>query len=115
MDFAWLRLLVFLLVVGTDFGIAVYGRYVKGEKNNVGYAAHIAGGLAGLLVGIGVLRNLEKHRWEKILWWIAIAVYVVLMVAAVIWNAAFDEHFPESDLNKQVKSDSSPAQKPFFD
>jgi rhomboid-related protein 1/2/3 len=60
----------------------------------IGYAAHLAGAVAGLLVGINVLRNLEIKSWERKVWWISITLYTTLMLAAIIWNAAFPSYFP---------------------
>jgi len=59
----------------------------------IGYAAHLAGAIAGLLVGINILRNLEVKTWERKVWWASIILYIVLMLAAIIWNAAFPSYF----------------------
>jgi membrane associated rhomboid family serine protease len=41
-----------------DFAIAIYHRYSDGGSNeSVGYAAHLGGAAAGLLIGMNVLRN----------------------------------------------------------
>jgi len=62
----------------------------------IGYAAHLAGAIAGLLVGISVLRNLDIKSWEKKVWWGSIILYILLMLVAIIWNAAFPSYFPPS-------------------
>jgi len=62
----------------------------------VGYAAHLAGAIAGLLVGINVLRNLEVKDWERKVWWASIILFTALVLAAIIWNAAFPSYFPPS-------------------
>ncbi|GFG28877.1 hypothetical protein Cfor_06254 [Coptotermes formosanus] len=59
----------------------------------IGYAAHLAGAIAGLLVGINILRNLEVKSWERKVWWASIILFTVLMLAAIIWNAAFPSYF----------------------
>jgi rhomboid-related protein 1/2/3 len=59
----------------------------------IGYAAHLAGAIAGLLVGINVLRNLEVKTWEKKVWWASIILFTALILAAIIWNAAFPSYF----------------------
>ncbi|XP_063220205.1 rhomboid-related protein 3 [Bacillus rossius redtenbacheri] len=86
MQFALLQLLVFLILALVDIGTAVYNRYVINEDKQIGYAAHLAGALAGLLVGICVLRNLEIKRWERQVWWASIVLFSSLMLAAVLWN-----------------------------
>jgi rhomboid-related protein 1/2/3 len=59
----------------------------------IGYAAHLAGAIAGLLVGINILRNLDVKPWERKVWWASIILYTALMLAAIIWNAAFPSYF----------------------
>ncbi|XP_068623578.1 rhomboid-related protein 2 isoform X1 [Battus philenor] len=93
MEFAIVQLLVFLLLAGVDVGTAVYDRYWRHLQQNIGYVAHLAGAIAGLLVGIGVLRNLEKRKWEKRLWWAAVVLYFSLMIAGVLANIFWYSHF----------------------
>ncbi|XP_060806549.1 rhomboid-related protein 2 [Amyelois transitella] len=94
MEFAIIQLLVFLLLAGVDVGTAVYDRYFRPDiKQNIGYVAHLAGAIAGLLVGIGVLRNLERRKWEKRLWWAAVVLYFSLMIAGILANIFWTERF----------------------
>ncbi|KPJ02836.1 Protein rhomboid [Papilio xuthus] len=93
MEFAIVQLLVFLLLASVDVGTAVYDRYWRHLQQNIGYVAHLAGAVAGLLVGIGVLRNLEKRKWEKRLWWAAVVLYFSLMIAGVLANIFWVSHF----------------------
>ncbi|GLG99129.1 hypothetical protein R5R35_012168 [Gryllus longicercus] len=95
MRFALLQLVVFFILTASDIGTAIYNRYIleDGQRDRIGYAAHLAGALAGLLVGINVLRNLQVKRWEKVMWWISLITYCALMLAAIIWNIAFPEYF----------------------
>ncbi|XP_026313453.1 rhomboid-related protein 2 isoform X2 [Hyposmocoma kahamanoa] len=98
MEFAIIQLLVFLLLAAVDVGTAVYDRYFRNLQQNVGYVAHLAGAVAGLLVGIGVLRNLEKRKWEKRLWWAAVVLYFTLMIAGILANIFWTDHFPPSTV-----------------
>ncbi|CAG9558973.1 unnamed protein product [Danaus chrysippus] len=93
MEFAIIQLLVFLLLATVDIGTAVYDRYWRHLQQNIGYVAHLAGAVAGLLVGIGVLRNLEKRTWEKRLWWAAVVLYFSLMIAGILANVFWKSHF----------------------
>ncbi|CAG4931911.1 unnamed protein product [Colias eurytheme] len=93
MEFAIIQLLVFVLLAAVDVGTAVYDRYWKHTQQNIGYVAHLGGAVAGLLVGIGVLRNLEKRKWEKRLWWAAVVLYFSLMIAGVLANIFWESHF----------------------
>ncbi|XP_076281091.1 rhomboid-4 isoform X2 [Lasioglossum baleicum] len=93
MEFAVLQLLVFLVVTSFDIGQAIYNRYVLDTNDQVGYVAHFAGAIAGLLVGINVLRNLEVRTWEKVVWWVSIITYTVLMTAAILWNILYSSYY----------------------
>ncbi|XP_076181889.1 rhomboid-4 isoform X2 [Ptiloglossa arizonensis] len=93
MEFAVLQLLVFLVVTSVDIGQAIYNRYVLETNDQVGYVAHFAGAIAGLLVGINVLRNLEVKKWEKVVWWTSIITYTGLMTAAILWNILYTSYY----------------------
>jgi rhomboid-related protein 1/2/3 len=94
MEFAVLQLLVFLLVTSVDVGQAIYTRYVNETINRISYVAHLTGAIAGLLVGINILRNLEVRTWEKIIWWASFVTYTALMSTAIVWNILYPLHFP---------------------
>ncbi|XP_072155997.1 rhomboid-related protein 2 isoform X1 [Bemisia tabaci] len=90
-----LQLLIFIIIGVVDIGTAVYNRHTGApQSQQIGYAAHLAGALAGLLVGVFMLRNLEVRSWEKKLWWIALFIYVALMFVAIVWNIAYPSYFP---------------------
>ncbi|XP_033331615.1 rhomboid-4 isoform X1 [Megalopta genalis] len=95
MEFAVMQLLVFLVVTSFDIGQAIYNRYVLETHDQVGYVAHFAGAIAGLLVGINVLRNLEEQTWEKVVWWASIITYTVLMTAAILWNILYTSYYDQ--------------------
>ena len=40
-----------------DFVVSIIQRYTGGGNGSIGYSAHIAGGVAGILIGMNVLRN----------------------------------------------------------
>ncbi|CAK9824140.1 Rhomboid-related protein 3 [Anthophora retusa] len=93
MEFAVLQLLVFLVVTVVDISQAIYNRYVLETNDQIGYVAHFAGAIAGLLVGINVLRNLEVKTWEKVVWWASIITYTALMTAAILWNILYTSYY----------------------
>ena len=95
MEFAWFRLGFFLILAGSDVGVAIYYR-LSNIDTNVGYVAHLAGAIAGLLVGIQVLKNLRPLKWEKVIWWISLSLYVILVVTAIAWNIFYPGWFPDS-------------------
>lgn len=92
MEYAILQLFVFLVFCVTDFGLSAY-RHMHDYHDQVGYVAHICGAVAGLLVGIGVLRNLKVHRWERKLWWFAVTLYFLLMLTGISIHLFYSEHF----------------------
>ncbi|XP_011059615.1 PREDICTED: protein rhomboid isoform X4 [Acromyrmex echinatior] len=93
MEFAVLQLLVFLVITSVDVGQAVYNRYVLDTNDQIGYVAHLAGAIAGLLVGINILRNLEVQTWEKVIWWASIVTFTGLMTAAILWNILYPSYY----------------------
>ncbi|KAF5285142.1 hypothetical protein FQA39_LY16831 [Lamprigera yunnana] len=97
MEYPVIQLGVFLIITGCDIGTSIYDRYVRDINEHIGYAAHFAGALAGLLLGINILRNIRVTFKEKVIWWISIVAYVILMGMAIIWNAAFPSYFPIAD------------------
>jgi tetrahydromethanopterin S-methyltransferase subunit E len=59
-----------------------YGQ--KSMYAQVSYAAHIGGGVTGLLLGQVLLRNVKILRWELILQSISLVVYVIIFVACTV-------------------------------
>lgn len=57
----------------------------------ISYVAHLAGFVAGLLVGMVTLRNLKEHRWEIVLKWIGLSIFLMLIAAAVTIQVAFPD------------------------
>ncbi|RZC38501.1 rhomboid-related protein 2, partial [Asbolus verrucosus] len=80
MSFPAVQLIIFLLITGVDVGTSIYNRYCANMDEHIGYVAHFAGAVAGLLVGISVLRNLEVTWKENVIWWFAAIVFSVLML-----------------------------------
>ncbi|XP_017782023.1 PREDICTED: rhomboid-related protein 2-like [Nicrophorus vespilloides] len=98
MTYPIIQLIIFIVLMGSDVGTAIYNRYVLNANESIGYAAHFFGALAGLLVGIFVLRNIEVTRPEKIIRAIAIVVFVVLMGSGIIINIFYQDYFPVQRL-----------------
>ncbi|XP_072379847.1 rhomboid-related protein 2-like [Diabrotica undecimpunctata] len=82
--FASVQLVVFGLIISIDLGTASYQRYYLQELNGIGVTCHLGGALAGLLVGIYVLRNIHQTTLEKYIWWAALVLYIFLMIGAVV-------------------------------
>lgn len=81
----WIRLLVIALYIGVDVGFAVYRRFF-GECELISYAAHVGGALAGLLLGFVLLKNINPLKWEKILWWVGLVLFICIVIGGVLLN-----------------------------
>lgn len=97
MQFAFFQLLVFLFLTITDVGSAIYNRYMNVD-DKIGYTAHLAGGLSGLLVGLYILRNLEVHSWEKKISIISVIMFVLVIVGCIVFNIFYPDYFPKQEL-----------------
>ncbi|XP_050442870.1 rhomboid-related protein 2 [Adelges cooleyi] len=93
MEFGIYQLLIFSVLIFFDTGSSIYNRYFVETDNQIGYTAHLAGAMAGLLVGVYTLRNLNVRPWEKRLSWICFTIYIILMGTAMIWNFVIPEYF----------------------
>ncbi|XP_040612615.1 rhomboid-related protein 2 isoform X3 [Mesocricetus auratus] len=85
--FGIVRLLVIILIVASDMGFALYRRFFVPENGSpVSFAAHIAGGFAGMSIGYTVFSCFDKTLLKDPRFWIAIAAYVACLLFAVLFN-----------------------------
>ncbi|XP_023327586.1 rhomboid-related protein 2 [Eurytemora carolleeae] len=82
MDYGIMRLIALIFVASVEVGVAVYGRYA--DDVQVSYLAHIWGCVAGATVGLVVLKNFKQRLWERWLWWLALSLYTVICLVAII-------------------------------
>ncbi|KAI1292230.1 Rhomboid-related protein 3 [Halotydeus destructor] len=94
MEFNWIRLTGLIIFGAIDFGTAIYERYFTNSTNKTSYAAHLAGATAGLLLGVIFLHNLQVRKWEIVLGWFSLVLFILLMGTAIIWNVAYPNYFP---------------------
>ena len=76
------------LTASFDFGFAIYARYA-GEYPygpSISYVAHLTGALAGLTIGLLVLKNFEQKLHEQLLWWIALGIYTACVIFGIVFN-----------------------------
>ncbi|VDK72519.1 unnamed protein product [Onchocerca ochengi] len=73
MEFALYRALVLAVLISSDVSL-------------ISYMSHLAGFMAGVLMGTVVLRNFRKKNWERVVWWIAFAVTSLSFLALVLLN-----------------------------
>ena len=83
------RLLAVLLIAGCDVTLAIYQRYslvlLSGEPA-VSYAAHLAGGVAGLSLGLVILRNFSPKQRPAPIRWLALGVIITSALFALLFN-----------------------------
>ncbi|XP_033743038.1 rhomboid-related protein 3-like [Pecten maximus] len=90
MEFGILKLAAVLIVASADVGFAIWDRYSSLDKAPpVGYTAHLMGALAGLTMGLVVLKNFEQKLHEQYLWWISLSIYLVCFAFAIFWNVFY--------------------------
>lgn len=80
-----LQLIPILIYCASD-GYYSYNDYFFRGYKKIGYVAHLCGAVAGLLVGIRVLRNLKVRRWERIVWRCAVLLFCVLIFTGIVAN-----------------------------
>jgi rhomboid-related protein 1/2/3 len=73
-----------------DVGFAVYDRYSnEGNLHPVSFVAHVTGALAGLTIGLVVLKNFEQKLREQMIWWLALGIYMSCLLFAVLYNVFY--------------------------
>lgn len=92
MEYGLIQLFVFVVFCATDVSVSAY-RHMHDPNDRVGYMAHLCGGIAGLLVGLGVLRNLDESKWERKVWWLAVTIYSSFMITGIGMHIFYPEHF----------------------
>lgn len=92
MKYAIVQLYVFLVVCSTDICFSLYSQY-NNLSDKVGHNAHLCGALAGILVGIGVLRNLKELNFERKLWWFSVILYTILIIGAICFHLIYGSYF----------------------
>lgn len=98
MEYPLLQLLMILLVMSLDLGYAIWDTYASAETAT-GHMAHLGGAVAGVLVGVLVLRNLEVEKWETYCKWISLGLFGALIACGVLLQIVLPipGYFPEND------------------
>ncbi|GFS08643.1 rhomboid-like protein [Elysia marginata] len=82
-----------------DTAIAVYRRITEPDEFKVGVSAHIGGFVAGLFMGVLILRNIKRHSWEKTLGWSMLALFLAFVAFCSLFNV-FYPGYPDTDWDK---------------
>jgi hypothetical protein len=85
---------IIFVPASADVGFAVYDRYAAEQPGpSVSYVAHLTGALAGLTIGLLVLKNFEQKLHEQLMWWVALGVYAACTIFAILFNV-FNPGYP---------------------
>ena len=84
----YLRLIGLLFLASLEVGFGVYRRYAPTthEWMKIGFVAQLAGIIAGLTIGLVVLRNYEQKLGERATWWIAIIILLILALSVFLYH-----------------------------
>ncbi|XP_065154444.1 rhomboid-related protein 2 [Paramisgurnus dabryanus] len=81
------RILIIVLIVGTDVGFALYRRFIVHDTAmKVSFVAHIGGGVAGMTIGYVFFTNYNKQLLKDPRFWMCIVGYIVFILFAVVFN-----------------------------
>lgn len=82
MRFAILHLIAFVSYIGYKAHTG-YESY-KANNSSISETAHFGGALAGLLIGIGMLRNFSSSPSKRIFWIFCVAVFCLTMAYGML-------------------------------
>ncbi|WAR31566.1 RHBL2-like protein, partial [Mya arenaria] len=85
----------FLLTV-LDTANAVYRRFFDPAGGKIGITAHMGGLVAGLFLGIVIMKNINEKPWEKTVGWITLALFLVFISFSIFFNVLF-QGYPDTD------------------
>lgn len=81
------RIVVIILIVGADFGYALYRRFSSLEGGvQVSFVAHLGGIVAGMTIGYVFFSDYNKKLLKDPRFWICIVGYIVFVIFAVFFN-----------------------------
>ncbi|XP_055377175.1 protein rhomboid [Condylostylus longicornis] len=88
MRYGIFRLAVIFIIASCDVGFAIYARYAAEASlgPSVSYVAHLMGALAGLTIGLLVLKNFEQRLHDQSLCWITLGVYIGFIIFVLFFN-----------------------------
>ncbi|KAI9587960.1 protein rhomboid-like [Glossina fuscipes] len=90
MKYAVAQLVSVVIFVLCDLGYAFYTQYLAADELNeappVSYIAHLTGALAGLTIGLLVLKSFERRPYDNLIWWLALSIYCAFTVFAIVFN-----------------------------
>ena len=85
------RLVIVVVYMIIDTIFAVIRRFKPTSDQQVSFTAHLAGAIAGLLIGIIVLKNRKVHAWELKLKIFCIISFGIFILSCLFWNVSADD------------------------
>jgi len=88
MEYKWIRLFIFGLIFGLDFGWSLYKIYAEND-HSVSYTSHLGGALLGFALGTPLLDEIPKtdgRAWKYFFNYFGIVSVVICFLFALIWN-----------------------------
>ncbi|KAM7383126.1 hypothetical protein PAMP_002808 [Pampus punctatissimus] len=81
------RILVIVIIVGTDFGFAFYRRFISHEESlKVSFVAHFGGIVAGMTIGYVFFSAYNTKLLKDPRFWLCIVGYIIFVLFAVLYN-----------------------------
>ncbi|KAJ8289539.1 hypothetical protein GJAV_G00002470 [Gymnothorax javanicus] len=81
------RILLIVVIVGTDVGFALYRRFLTNENHlKVSFVAHIGGGVAGMTIGYVFFSCYNQKLLKDPRFWLCIAGYIIFLIFAILFN-----------------------------
>ncbi|XP_077980017.1 rhomboid-related protein 2-like [Glandiceps talaboti] len=84
-----LRLILIFLIASADVGFAIWRRYA-GRGASTAYVAHFTGAVAGATMGLLILKNFDQKLHERFMMWVAMTVYIIIIIFTVFWNIFYN-------------------------
>ncbi|CAL4099287.1 unnamed protein product [Meganyctiphanes norvegica] len=87
MHFAILRLLGVIFVACADIGFALFSQSQQSDSLPVSYISHLSGAMAGLALGVAILRSFDPEQpHAKLTKWVATGLYTSCVIFAMLYN-----------------------------
>lgn len=86
MGCAFFRCILLLAYIGFDVWLVISEEVIGGKKSDTSHAGHFGGALAGLLIGVNVLKNFEQRLWEVKLQKVCKIIAIVFVILTGIAN-----------------------------
>ncbi|KAM8871197.1 rhomboid-related protein 2 isoform 3-T3 [Spinachia spinachia] len=81
------RILAIVVFVATDFGFAIYRRFLSDDAGmKVSFVAHIGGVVAGMTVGYVFFSAYDQKLLKDPRFWLCIVGYLLFVIFAVVFN-----------------------------